>query len=400
MATSCTLSSALTVSATLLGFTFVYAVMPRFCRSSPTAANTVATAAAVTADAGTDAAAHTGCADFNKLDGLWEGRAGDLPSDAPQPANITIACVLPSSSNGVVAMSSSSGAARESTGDACVRIVGIEKEKDSSTTRALASHVSRPPQRSSSEISIRSEKQKQRQGVCAHNCSACCRCCRLLLPTVQNDQRRLEFPRSSSRDLKQRLPPLLLLLLLHYYCNTTAATAALRVLCTAERGGASHLAVHLSLRRSTSVLLPGLHLIGHLADGHAVPAWHKAGQPVIERAFNEGVLQVVLGAQLAAHAGDAVAAAAAGQAPVHAYVLADVAHDDAAAAGCLDAHLRRERERDKPRQAHSASEFFSQQLSMCGKGERRWSQAHKARAQQHNAEKNCTGDTATCMPHC
>eukprot|EP00953_Heterococcus_sp_UTEX-ZZ885_P041370 21109-Heterococcus_DN1.PRE.2 len=151
---------------------------------------------------------------------------------------------------------------------------------------------------------------------------------------------------------------------------------------------------------SASVLLPGLHLIGHLADGHAVPAWHKAGQPVIERAFNEGVLQVVLGAQLAAHAGDAVAAAAAGQAPVHAYVLADVAHDDAAAAGCLDAHLRRERERDKPRQAHSASEFFSQQLSMCGKGERRWSQAHKARAQQHNAEKNCTGDTATCMPHC
>jgi hypothetical protein len=112
-----------------------------------------------------------------------------------------------------------------------------------------------------------------------------------------------------------------------------------------ERGKTSHLAVHLSLRRSASVLLPGLHLIGHLADGHAVPAWHKTGQPVIERPFNKGVLQVVLSAQLAAHAGDAVAAAAAGQAPVHAYVLADVAHDDAAAAGCLDAHLQRERER-------------------------------------------------------
>jgi hypothetical protein len=50
----------------------------------------------------------------------------------------------------------------------CVRIDNIEKEKDSSTTGALASHASQPPQRSSSEISIRSEKQKQRQDVCVH----------------------------------------------------------------------------------------------------------------------------------------------------------------------------------------------------------------------------------------
>jgi hypothetical protein len=106
------------------------------------------------------------------------------------------------------------------------------------------------------------------------------------------------------------------------------------------------LAVHLSLCRSAPVLLPRFHLVGHLTYGHTVPAWDQTRKPIVKGALNEGVLEVVLSAQLAAHAGDAVAAAAAGQAPVHAYVLANVAHDDAAAAGCLDAHLRREHIRE------------------------------------------------------